>query len=178
MRHVDPASEAFTLLPRRQRGRIYLSYGWSIEAVADELEVQPATVRDWLAGEKYEQRLARKRVTEKKRHRPIQMYEGGKISSSDRMAIWDRRAAGEKLEAIAADYGVSITTIYHHTKALPKPNGRWPTGPHREIDYTRVVELRQQGLTLCAIAKQLGAGKTMIGRICQRLDVKRGRKAA
>lgn len=121
--HVDPASPAFEGLLRRERGRVYLSRGWTIAAVADELDVSTRTVRDWLS-EAYERKLARRRQTAPKRIRTPHSCEGGKIPLEAREVIRTRRATGEKLEVIAADYGVSISTIYYHANVAPKRNKR------------------------------------------------------
>lgn len=52
MKHIDPASQEFERLPRKEQARIYRGLGWTLAAIADEFDVAMSTVGRWLNPER------------------------------------------------------------------------------------------------------------------------------
>lgn len=60
MIHVDPASHRFVALPKYQQARIYRSGGWTLEAIADELDITRQTASFYCTPGRVERHQERK----------------------------------------------------------------------------------------------------------------------
>ena len=67
MIHIDPASAEFERIPRYQQARIYLAWGWSLDAIADEMDIKRDTVRIYVNPAVFE----KKREARKLRKREV-----------------------------------------------------------------------------------------------------------
>lgn len=174
IRHVDPASPAFTNLPREEQARIYrYHYGWKVKGLAEEFGVSVAAIDLWTnpgAKEKHKAaRRARLKTDEGRqiRNAAVRRYrakrraqEGSKRKLTPKQREELRQLYRER--ALNVDlahwFKVSDSTISYHTRDIRRPR------TYRACDYERVVRLFQSGLNQTAISKRLGVGRATVQR--------------
>ncbi len=89
------------------------------------------------------------------------------LTPDDAKAIRERRRAGEGLREIARDYRVTETHISNICAGKVWPDGSKPIKVNNSIKMTpekkaRVKEMRRQGITVNAIAAELGVDRSSI----------------
>ena len=93
-------------------------------------------------------------------HRP------NKINNLQRKAIRDRRAKGELISDLAAEFGVSTLAIRYHTKDI-KPQKRNTILERRKDE---IVEMLAYGKSQSEIARHFGVVPSAINHALKRLE--------
>jgi transposase len=156
MKHVDPASPEFEVLPPQDRAIIYRQIGWTIEAVADELDVSESTVKRWTSPKTAELHREKEGLRQRSKRTDIR---APRLTYAQKQELKQFYKDGARDVDLAAWFGVSEATVRGHTKDFRRPN------PLRTIDRDRVRRLREQGMTIQAISRRLGVNDKTVSRI-------------
>jgi transposase len=160
MRDVDPASPEFEVLPPQDRAIIYRQIGWTIEAVADELDVSESTVKRWTSPKTAELHREKERLRQRSKRTDIR---APRLTYTQKQELKQLYKDGARDVDLAAWFGVSEATVRGHTKDFRRPN------PLRTIDRGRVRRLREQGMTIQAISRRLGIGDKAASRVLKEI---------